>query len=50
MSFILRLAALICFILEVFGVHVDFSLIALGLALWVGSTLVDNPWGAGPRV
>lgn len=49
MSFILRFAALICFILALFHVVIgDISLLVLGLALWVGSTFfgpdVNYPW------
>jgi len=41
MSTLLRLLALIAFVLGLFKVDVPFSLLYLGLALWVLSTLVD---------
>ena len=49
MSFILRLIALVCFLLAVFGVGFEHVLLVpLGLALWVGSTLIDNPYAGRP--
>ena len=40
-SAVMRLIATICFVLAVFGVAPGgLSPVALGLALWVGSTLV----------
>jgi hypothetical protein len=49
MSFILRIAALICFILGLFHVAIgNASLLYLGLALWVLSTFfgpdANYPW------
>lgn len=41
MSRVLRIIALIVFVLVTFGVGFGLDGIALGLALWVGSTLVD---------
>jgi hypothetical protein len=45
LSIFLRMAALLAFILVLIGVTTSFSLLVLGLALWVLSTLVDNYWG-----
>lgn len=42
MSMILRVGAIICFALAVFKLPVGIDLVALGLGLWVGSTLVGN--------
>ena len=40
-SAIMRLVATVCFVLAMFGVNPGHvSIIPLGLALWVGSTLV----------
>lgn len=41
MSRVLRIIALIVFALTAFGVTAGLDGIALGLALWVGSTLVE---------
>lgn len=53
MGLILRIAAVIVFILAIFHVWIGVApMIALGLALWCLSTLVDGYWpnGPGPRV
>jgi len=41
MSALMRVLALIAFVLALFKVDVGFSLLYVGLALWVASTLVD---------
>lgn len=41
MSKALRIIALIVFVLAAVGVSFGIELVPLGLALWVGSTLVD---------
>jgi hypothetical protein len=43
MSLLLRVLALVAFILGMVGVDLDVSMLYLGLALWVASTLVDAP-------
>jgi hypothetical protein len=42
MSLLLRVAALVAFILGMVGVDLDVSMLYLGLALWVASTLVGD--------
>lgn len=42
MSLILRVIALICFVLAAIGIEAPVGLVALGLAFWVGSTLVEG--------
>lgn len=42
MSFLLRVIALICFILAALGVEAPIGLVATGLAFWAASTLVDG--------
>jgi hypothetical protein len=39
---LLRIAALVTFILIIAGVTASFSLLALGLAFWVASTFVGD--------
>ena len=43
MSLLLRILALIAFILGMVGVDIGVSMLLLGLALWVACTLVDAP-------
>lgn len=43
MSLLLRVLALVAFILGMVGVDLAVSMLYLGLALWVASTLVDAP-------
>ncbi len=42
MSLLLRVLALVAFILGLVGVTFGISMLLLGLALWVASTLVDD--------
>ena len=52
LSFALRVIALLVFILVAAGVALGslgaVALLAIGLALWVASTLVDQPWSGRP--
>ncbi len=41
-ALVLLIAALICFVLATVGVNGPINLVALGLALWVGSLLVGR--------
>jgi hypothetical protein len=52
MSFILRIIALMLFLLGAFLLRDSLAamLVPLGLGLWVGSTLFDNPWNGRPVV